>query len=144
MAWPKGKPRGNGAGYGGPAKGAGWGGSAKGSHRPENGHEQPPYLRGEARKARIAEKHAAREELYGVIYEIAVTSSNEFARLSASNALLDRIEGKPIQRNINVNQDDPRKLTDAELAQAIRQGLLEEGPQEPLTLEAPKDGESVN
>jgi hypothetical protein len=48
------------------------------------------------------------------------TVSNEAAsaetRLRASAMGLDRIEGTPIARNINVNSDDISKLSDAEIA----------------------------
>lgn len=107
---PKKRPPGPGRGRkvkqgsGLPAMGKGWGGDAKGEgtkvpigEHPENWGKvvegQP-----ELRKAKIADKQAAADRALAVLEDVMENSEIDMARISAANALLDRIEGKPVQR----------------------------------------------
>lgn len=104
MPWPKG----NGPGWGGPAKGASTSRIRPGDpdgitsmrHDPEN-------------KRRQAERvEAVREHLYG----LALGAERQETQLAASVAYLNRVEGAPVQRAVVANVMDPSKLTDADLA----------------------------
>lgn len=85
------RPKGSGI----PAKGAGRGGPAKGAGKRVSLEE--------ARAMRwhpdnLAAKAEAAARMKDVLHAIALTGENEHARISAAGALLDRIEGKPLQR----------------------------------------------
>lgn len=106
----------------GPAGGPGWGGEAKGQG---NGSPVPPVgkVATEARadphvRTLAALKRADRETriaaLKDVLLEIAIDGETENGRIAAANALLDREEGKPIARNMNLNRD----LSSVTLAEA--------------------------
>ena len=122
---------GNGPGWGGPAKGAG--SSTKDRRRPAGepgpggGHKNP------ARAAIEAKKLADAERYKRVISEIALDPEvRPETRVIAADKMLDRIEGKPVQRNQNENSgpggapmtvvvDDRRSISDY-LAEAIKGG----------------------
>lgn len=88
---PAGGHQASGPGWGGPAKGAGQAYGVKGGAggRMPNGPERDKY---------IADKAAAAEHAKAMLYDIMQTSENEMTRISAANSLLDRVEGKSIQR----------------------------------------------
>ena len=89
---PTTRPRGNGPGWGGPAKGAGTGTRPHIVPGPGRGHTSPA---GDARRERDAKWAEEMRQLY---YEVATnpreTTQN---KLTAADKLLDRIEGKPKQ-----------------------------------------------
>lgn len=92
-----------GMGWGGPPKGAGWGGEAR-HPRAGRGHNSGDYDEREERLRRL-------------LYDLAFNAANQMVQLAAANALLDRIEGKPVARTVTVNP--ATLLTDAELAAEI-------------------------
>jgi len=100
----------------GPGMGTGWGGPAKGGggvvidiRRPGN---KPTRAVLDAKKARI---EAAIQEAMDVIGTIMRTGEREETKLSAAKALLDRLEGQPVARNVNADMNDTAKLSDEEL-----------------------------
>lgn len=95
---------GNGEGWGGPANGASTSrfqpGESGGGHLPEN-------------RAKAASRA---EEMRDVLYGIATNKkAHAMVRVNAADKLLDRIEGKAPQTNINRNTNDLSSLSDAEL-----------------------------
>jgi hypothetical protein len=90
-------PKGNGAG------GTGWGGDKKGA-----GRNVPFTADDEFRGARTSEsiqaKIASREEVLE-LYTTVLRDPEEATpnKLAAGDKLLDRIEGKPVQKNVNEN-----------------------------------------
>ena len=113
--------RGNGAGLYGAAKGAGNGrpaappfapgnpGYADAGGGPNGGHGSRATFKSLSRQDRI-------DALMEMQWTAAHDAQSEVVRLQAQNALLDRIDGKPVQRTINHHTADPSALTDAELA----------------------------
>ena len=104
-----------------PANGAGWGGPAKGAStsKPFTGPDHPdhfPSMPAAARKAKLDDKAAAAERAL-VIYESIMENEEEMAsnRISAANALLNRIEGMPVARSITGTMDDLERMSDADL-----------------------------
>jgi hypothetical protein len=126
------KPRNPGSGkppHNGPAQGRGWGGAAKGKGRKSAGKLIPgaavkagcavpgvqdfvPTYKGLADKERI-------EALKELQWGIAFTSKFEGNRLTASQHLLDRLDGKAVQRQIVGELGDISKLTTEELDERI-------------------------
>jgi hypothetical protein len=104
-----------------PATGLGWGGPAKGA-----GNGKPRYVFGKPgpgrghfsiagenrmeREARIAEE--MRELLYGFATD---DGRQDLIRLQASDKLLNRIEGLPVQKVVQQQQDALSRMTDEEL-----------------------------
>ena len=96
----------------GPAGGPGWGGAAKGQ-----GNGSPPGDLVQALAARsdpVAMMTAAErrerderwaEEMLGVLHSVATRGEAEQSRVIAADKLLDRLQGKPIARNMNLNRD---------------------------------------
>lgn len=86
----------------GPAsKGNGWGGEAKGAGAPmfvagNQAAAGPHDMLTDAVRA---------QKLRDELYTIATTSERDDTRVSASVALLNRIEGMPVARNLNINRD---------------------------------------
>ena len=97
--------RGNGAGHGGPATGKGWGGPA----RPGNGSPGMLIPGGATKAARetAAEKEARRAEqadrMRDILADIAENGEHDQVRIMAISAFLDRVEGRPVARNLNVD-----------------------------------------
>ena len=135
----KSAPGGN-AGWGGPPKGAGRGGPArhptkefKKSGEPNVGAAlvrdfdgaQPGPGRGhvssagEDRRARDAARSEVAQE---TLFSLVIGADRQETQLAAAVALLNRIDGMPIARNLNANVDDLSRLSDAEL-QAERERL---------------------
>lgn len=101
-----------------PAKGAGWGGKAKGASVSRIKPGDPDgiqALRWDA--ANMAHKEEVAAQMRGVLYHVALAGEQEHSRISAADKLLDRIEGKPVQRqDIKVRSVNPDEMTDDELA----------------------------
>ena len=101
----------------------GWGGPAKGKG---NGSAPHKLTAEDAKKGRprfkLAKRVATTDELYRRLSHIALESDFEMASISASDKLLNRLEGAPIQRNFNLNADaaDVRKLSDDELDEELQ------------------------
>jgi hypothetical protein len=115
MAATRGTRRGNGAGCP-DSKGTGWGGPAKGAgssapsfsdsleHRIDGAVTADPDVRAWAEiKAMSREQQA--EDLNDVILRIAHYGDRENDRLTAAFGFQDRILGKTVQRNLNINTD---------------------------------------
>lgn len=104
----------------GAGKGDGWGGPAKGEGgaKYRKGEVQP--LQGKALTAPVVE---AREErltmLRDRLWQLAFTAEREETQLAATNAYLDREEGKAIARSVTTAVDDVSQLTDLELTAEI-------------------------
>jgi len=90
-----GKPPHNGKARGQPATGMGWGGEAKGAGKRVPLDEVRP-LRWDPANQERKEEIAA--EMRGVLYHVALQGEAEQSRINAADKLLDRIEGKPVQR----------------------------------------------
>lgn len=102
-------PKGNGAGWGGPAKGA------------STSRIKPGDPDGIRTMNRGKEVQAERREKVLRMYEEIVDDPEQpvMARITAGDKLLDRIDGKPMQTNLNLNRDDVSRLSDAELEAEI-------------------------
>ena len=107
--------KGHGTGYGGRAKGAG-----------SDAPMQPPFEPGNTSAAGPHDNTTGAEqraEMLAIITEIAKDKNQPgMARISAADKWLDRYEGKPLARNLNINTDDLADLDDDALA-ARRAGL---------------------
>jgi hypothetical protein len=107
------KKQGNGAGWGGPAKGAGKKTSRYvfGKAGPGRGHFS---IAGEQRMERESRQA---QEMRELLYGFATDDEREDAiRLQAANKLLDRIEGLPVQKIVQQEQDALSRMSDEELA----------------------------
>lgn len=104
--------KGNGAG-----KGDGWGGPARGASASRIKPGDPEGIQAMSNdqdaKARQAERS---ERLRNHLYTLGLTAARQETQVAAAVAYLDRTEGKPVQRNVNLNTGDPSQLTDADLA----------------------------
>lgn len=122
MAATSGTRRGNGCG-----KGQGWGGPAKGagsdapsfSDSLENriGGVEPfdEQVRQSAAEREVMRKEQA-EELKDELYRIGKHGLRESDRVPAITAFLNRVEGMPIARNVNLNTE-MSNLTDEQLVE---------------------------
>lgn len=132
---------GNGAGHGGPAKGPGqgpgWGGPAKGTGSDAPKHEPFNGDFGQNVPGRWAANIASSQELQE-FYTAMLRDEEQhgMTRIAAADRLYDRIEGKAVQRSVNVNINDPSSLSDAELdleierrAGSLAPALAGEAPQ---------------
>ena len=95
--------RGNGAGHGGPKAGAGWGGPAKGAAelRPlaPKGDPYSDAVRDLSHAPDVlANAEQVKAQMRAVLYQIALAGEAEAVRMNAADKLLDRLEGKPVQR----------------------------------------------
>jgi hypothetical protein len=111
--------------------GPGWGGPAKGAGQ----HPARPFGPGNptrnrtgrtdpARKAHREAREAARtdreQKLQDVLFRLAIEADNPAVQVDASVAWLNRHEGLPVARTVNLNVDDDlRAMTDAELAAEV-------------------------
>lgn len=103
---------GNGSGWGGPERGAG---SSRAS-LPLFGRERDqPTTEAKVigKQEEERRKAEAREFYYSVMK---CQTEPTMTRLFAADKLLDRLEGKPVATNVNVNAGDVSSLSDAELA----------------------------
>ena len=88
-----------------PSRGDGWGGPARGAGSTAPMH--PPFEPGNDVAAGFhdmsGEQVAAR--LKEELFDIATKAKREDTRVTASVALLNRIEGMPVARNLNINSE---------------------------------------
>lgn len=68
---------------------------------------------------RRAEEERRVRDLKDHLYRLAMSASSEEIQIRATEAWLDRQEGKPVQRNVNVNVNDVSGLGDHELESEI-------------------------
>ena len=119
-------PKGNGAGWGGPAKGASASRIRKGD---------PDGIQRMSNDRDVKARQDERREKVLRLYEDVVDDPKQpvMARLVAGDKLLDRIEGKAIGRNIQANVSDPSQLSDADLAAIASSGRAApaEAPDDP-------------
>ncbi len=110
----------HGDGWGGPAKGA-----SKGDAKPFTAdtptRQTIPNGRGDPAKmaARRSQKELDAERaqlLKDHLFTLATKAESEMVQKSASEAWLNRHEGMPIARNVNLNVDDVRGLSDEAIA----------------------------
>lgn len=115
MARSAGTRRGTGAGWGGPAKG--------GSPTPTRsafeagntiavGHGHPTATVHEQNQARDAERAQA---LKDHLFTLATSAERQDTQVRAAEAWLNRQEGMPVARNVNLNLNEVSRLTDADL-----------------------------
>ena len=112
------------------ASGEGWGGPTKGAGQPPGNRLAGRRPEGAERQARLADKQAAADRMLVILNEIAEDAEEPtMARIAAANGVIDRIEGKAIQRiaatpNAETVQElrhiDPEELT-IEQRDALRQ-----------------------
>ena len=107
-----------GAGWGGPARGAGTGGAAaaftadsKTRHRRPGGAGDPVKMEERRHQKQIDAENA--QLLKNHLLTLATKAEAEIVQVRATEAWLNRHEGMPVARNINLNTDDVRDLTDA-------------------------------
>ena len=105
-------------------KGAGWGGPAKGpgSDAPRHEFEGPGPGRGNYSKdgeARLERQARHAEEMKEILYGLAHDASREETRMNASEKLLNRIEGLPVQRVLNADVDPLSMMDDLALQNEI-------------------------
>lgn len=92
-----------GEGYGGPASGLGKDLSDPSTHVPVT-------------RDRIADKAATRARMRAMYERFADDEAlNPVVRMMAADKLLDRLEGKPANLNVNLDADDLDRLSDADL-----------------------------
>jgi hypothetical protein len=112
----------------GPGKGTGWGGPAKGM--PARAEKAPPFEPGNqaaagphefSKSERIA-RHIASLERIAAAAE-AEGRYNE--AITATTHALNRLEGLPVARNINVTAGDVKDLSDEALLQVIHSAAEE-------------------
>jgi hypothetical protein len=99
---------GNGVGWGGPAKGEG--------NRIKSPEEAAEVSKLATDPSVLARKEEVREKVLR-LYEDTVDDPEQSIqfRLVAGDKLLDRLDGKAVQTNLNVNRDDLAQMTDDEL-----------------------------
>ena len=100
--------RGNGSGHA--SKGDGWGGPANGAGTQYVAGEVQP-LQGQGNTAAVVASREARiARVRDKIFDLAENAQREETQLSAAIAYLNQELGMPIQRSINANVDDPKKV----------------------------------
>ena len=118
-------PRNPGSGkapFNGPAKGPGWGGEARGNG---NGNPGALFTNGntEGQGCRPTFKSLTREARIDALKELQWTLANEAefetTRHAAQNALLDREEGKAVQRVVSANFDSDARVTEEQRASIL-------------------------
>ena len=64
------------------------------------------------RRALAATKEAQMAQMRKVWGDVALNGESEMARIAAAEKLYDRLDGKPVQRNenLNYNADNPEEL----------------------------------
>lgn len=113
------RPKGNGPGWGGPAKGASTSRIRKGDPDGIQRMSNDPDVKARAQQ-RI---EALKDHLYG----LATGADRQETQLAAAVAYLNRVEGMPIARTVTATVADPNSLTDADLADIIRRGSADPG-----------------
>lgn len=109
---------GNGVGHG-PGCGPGWGGPARGAGSAAS--RAPAFQQGNQRALGPHDMGRARrrQRLMDELFRLAFTAESEEVQLSAAVAWLDRFEGKPVARSVNVSPDALMALDDAALAAVV-------------------------
>ena len=109
MAWPKHLYS--------PPKGKGWGGPAKGASRSRIKPGDPDGIQPMSNDADTKARRAEWREKVLNLYVTIVDDKEQpvMARIAAGDKLLDRIEGKAVQTNVNITADDVERMTDDEL-----------------------------
>ncbi len=111
-------PKGNGAG-----KGDGWGGPAKGASASRIRPGDPEGIQAMGNDPDVKAKAEQRGELVREhLFNLALGAARQETQVAAAVAYLDRTEGKPVQRNVNLNTGDPSQLSDADLAAIAQSG----------------------
>lgn len=98
---------GRGAGWGGPARGVGRGASKAPGFTPGNRQATGPHDMARAQR---------RDRLMNTLAHLAFNGKTDETKLAAIIAWLDRFEGKPIARSINVSSGNAADIDDATLA----------------------------
>lgn len=110
-----GKRVGNGAG-----KGDGWGGPAQGESTSRIKPGDPDGIQARASDPVVlADKEAKAALLEDHLFSLAFNAERQETQVSASNAWLDRVKGKPIARTVTTTVDDVSQLSDLELTAEI-------------------------
>ena len=111
--FPKGT---HGAGHGGPARGYGWGGPARNpGGGPQTIDERFGRWKALSREEKLELTRArgqVREAMMAEMVDIAFGPQNPMVKLQAIEKYLDRTEGKPVQRNLNVETTELDNLSD--------------------------------
>ena len=97
--------------------GPGWGGPAKGAKTVADKPMPPPFTLGNQASA-VERDYSRRDKAQALkdhLYRLATEAEKEETQVRAAEAWLNRIEGTPVQRNINVSADDLSALDDAAL-----------------------------
>lgn len=114
---------GNGADYG-PSSvvscGTGWGGPARGAGTSKAPSAQV-FKAGNRKAAGPHDLSGYRrcQQLLEMLYTLAMTAESQDVQVSAAVAWLNRVEGKPVARTINVALGDSSALEDAALATIV-------------------------
>lgn len=103
---------GNGAGHG-PGRGTGWGGPARSVGR--GASKAPVFNPGNQQAAGPHDmaRDRRRQRLMAELEHLAFTAEREETQLAATIAWLDRYEGKPVARVINVGFSNAADIDDA-------------------------------
>lgn len=126
--------RGNGAGWGGPAKGASASRIAPGD---------PDGIQAMSNDEDVKARAARRSEIMrDHLFRLAQHAQREETQIAAAVAYLDRTEGKPVALNINHNVSDPAQLSDDELSAIAARGRREAPAEAPA--DAPEPGDVVH
>ena len=99
------RPRGNGAGWGGPAKGY----SAVAGPKFTKGNQAATVASDDERKARMTRREfrkARSEDLEDVLFDLAKEGEAEMSKIQAASKLHAIYNGQPMATNLNVNLDD--------------------------------------
>ncbi len=84
-----------------------------------NAASYPPSAAGLCRMERKAHGADRLEALYENLMEIALRGTTEANQLAATIALLNRLEGLPVARNVNMTTNSAANLSDDELADEL-------------------------
>lgn len=110
----------SGARANGPGKGDGWGGPAKGAHDPipraDPETSLTPGCDAEKRHSERVRDRAERVRLMeDKLFDLTMTAAREETQITAATALHAIYEGRPVQRNVNMEVDDVARLSDREV-----------------------------
>ena|SRR5215207_765535 len=123
-------------------QGPGWGGPAKGRSASRIKPGDPDGIQPMSHDPRLLAKA---EERTGILkdhlFGLALAAEREETQLAATVAFLNREEGMPIARHLNANVADPAQLTDAQLLAIATSGGP---PPDPPKDDPPKPGGVVH
>lgn len=114
------RPKGNGAGHGGPAKGEGWGGPAKGAStsRIDSGPVGDAIRALGRDPAHMATKEAKADLMLERIFLLGLTAERQETQLAAALGYRNQALGLPVARQITANVDDVAKVLRIEIIDA--------------------------